>query len=309
MSDPDKLVSVVVANYNMGKYLAEAVNSALNQTYPHIEVNVVDDGSTDDSRQVMEQFAGDARVRYHYQANGGQAKAKNLGIRESRGAFIGFLDADDLWSADKVEKQLPGFTSDKIGIVYTHVQFIDPNGRPLPTPRQDYYTGRISDQLLIDNFVTGMCSIVRRECFDTLGLFDESLPMGIDYDLWMRFSTRYEFAFIDEATYFYRQWPGQMSHNQAKRFDCAMMIMRRFLEQNPGLVDPAKVHEAWAHTFVARGNSVWRGAEKSRTQALGFYVKALKESPLYGPAWRAIAKVALPDAAVRLVQRTIGDGV
>lgn len=291
--DGKKFVSVVVASYNMGKYLPMAVQSVLAQTYPHLEVNVVDDGSTDNTREVIRQFDGDPRVRYHHQENGGQAKAKNKGIIEAKGNFIAFLDADDLWTPDKLEKQLPLFdASEKIGVVYTNFLCVDEKGSPLPTQKRSHYTGRISSRLLVDNFVTGMSSMVRKKCFDAVGLFDESIPMGIDYDLWLRISTKYEFEFLDEVTYLYRQWPGQMSHNHNIRYECALKIMNRFLNENPGLLDPKTVNEAWAHTYVSRGNSL-KAFNKNKIEALKYYLSALRYSPAYFPAWKEIVKLLI----------------
>lgn len=289
--DSKKLVSVVIASYNMGKYLPTAVHSVLSQTYPHLEINIVDDGSTDDTPEVMRQFSENPRVRYHRQPNGGQAKAKNKGIAEAKGNYIAFLDADDLWTPDKLEKQLPLFDGfNKVGVIYTNFQCIDEKGNPLPTPKRPYYTGKISSRLIIENFVTGMSSIVKRECFDAVGLFDESLPMGIDYDLWLRISTKYEFEFLDEATYLYRQWPGQMSHNHNIRYECALRIMKRFLEQNPGLLDQKTISEAWAHTYVSRGNSL-KAFTRKKGEALKFYLSALWTCPTYFPAWKEIVKL------------------
>lgn len=293
MIDLKKFVSVVIASYNMGKYLPTAVQSVLNQTYPNLEINVVDDGSTDNTQEVMRQFSENPRVRYYRQMNGGQAKAKNKGVTEAKGNFIAFLDADDLWTPEKLEKQLPLFDASKrIGVVYTSFQCVDEKGTPLPTPKRPHYTGRISSRLLIENFVTGMSSIVKKECFDAVGLFDESLPMGIDYDLWLRISTKYEFEFLDEATYLYRQWPGQMSHNHDIRYECALKIMNRFLNENPGLLDPKTVNEAWAHTYVSRGNSL-KAFNKNKIEALKYYLSALRCSPAYFPAWKEIVKLLI----------------
>src|SRR5258705_11081136 len=108
MSDKP-LVSVVIATYNMARYLPLAVRAALDQKYKNIEVLVVNDGSTDDTQCVMAPFLDDSRVRYYTQKNKGQAAAKNRGIHESRGDYIAFLDADDMWALDKLEVQLPLF--------------------------------------------------------------------------------------------------------------------------------------------------------------------------------------------------------
>jgi len=289
----DKLVSVVIATYNMGQYLPFAVRSVLEQTYTHLEVHVVDDGSTDNTKDVMKQFSNESRVHYYYQKNSGQAKAKNKGILESKGDYIAFLDADDMWTPDKLQKQLPCFdASKKVGVVYTNFAYTNEKGVILHTPERKYYSGKITGRLLIENFVNGMTSIVRRECFETVGLFDESFPMGIDYDLWLRISTKYTFLFLDEITYLYRLWQGQMSKNYAKRYECAIKIMNKFLEENPDFVNKKTVNEAWAHTYTGRGNC-WVNFEKNKPKAFKDYLTALKYKPFYMPAWKSIVKLLI----------------
>lgn len=287
----DNLVSVVIATYNMAQYLPLAVQSVLNQTFPNLEINVVDDGSTDNTREVIEQFSSDPRVHYHYQRNTGQAAAKNKGIQESKGDFIAFLDADDIWMPQKLEKQLPLFGASKnVGVVYSTITYINEKGEILTTPKVNCYRGRITGRLLVENFVSFNTSIVRRECFESFGLFDESLPMGIDYDLWLRMSTKYEFDYVEEPTIYYRIWPGQMSKNYVKRYECGIKIMERVFKQHPGIVDKGIVKEAWAHTYVGRGNC-WFNFEKDRTKALNDYLQALKYKITYIPAWKGIAKL------------------
>lgn len=286
-----KRVSVVIANYNMGKYLPEAIDSVLAQTYPVHEINVVDDGSTDNTREVAERYRDESRVRWHFQENGGQARAKNKGVLESTGEFVGFCDADDMWAPDKLERQMPCFDLDSaIGVVHTNFVLIKENGDYIGTPKRDYHDGWISGQLLIDNFVNGMASVIRKDCFDKVGLFEETLPMGIDYDLWLRISAHYKFQFVDTKAYLYRQWEGQMSHRHTKRFECAVRIMNKFLETHPGLVDGATVREAWAHTYVGRGRGLW-AYEKDRRGAMQHYLKALRCKPLYFPAWMSILRI------------------
>jgi glycosyltransferase involved in cell wall biosynthesis len=286
-------VSVVIATYNMAAYLPLAIRSALEQRHPVHDIQVVDDGSTDDTHEVMRQFAGHPQVRYHIQANGGQAKAKNRGILASKGEFVGFLDADDLWTPNKIEIELAAFAAHpQVGIVYTDFANIDEHGNRLPTPKREYFSGRISGRLLVDNFVNYGSALVRRECFDELGVFDETLPMAIDYDLWLRFSARYEYLYLDEVTILYRRWSGQMSHNYAKRMECAIKIMNRFLEAHPGLVDAATVREAWAHTYVSSGQ-VAAQFERDRYKAFKDYLRALHYVPTYPQAYKEIVKLVL----------------
>jgi glycosyltransferase involved in cell wall biosynthesis len=296
------LVSVVLPTHNMARFLGEALQSVLSQTYPHLEVHVIDDGSTDNPREAIAALLTDSRVHFHSIPQGGQAKAKNVGLRAARGEFVAFIDADDVWVLDKLERQLPLFTRPEIGVVYSDYRWVDINLAPLPTPKVVPRTGRITNELLIENFVTGMASVVRRECFDAIGLFDDSISMGIDYDLWLRISTKFEFVYLDYVTYLYRFWGGQMSRNFEKRFDCAITIMQRFLDSNPGLVPASVENEAWAHTYVYGGNGFAHNGQQKR--ALTWYLKALRTRPHYLPAWKEIVKLAL--RPIRNVARAEG---
>ncbi|MBM4222123.1 MAG: glycosyltransferase, partial [Gammaproteobacteria bacterium] len=287
------LVSIVMAAYNSAPYMPEAISSVINQSYPHWELHIINDGSKDNTAEVVRPFLTDARIIYHEQENKGQASAKNCGLRAARGEFIAFLDADDKWSADKLEKQLPVFAAHpEAGLVHTNVMLITESGEPLGSPQRSYPQGWISGDLLIDNRVNGMASILRRECLEQVGIFDESLSMGIDYDLWLRVSARYQILFLDEVTYFYRQWAGQMSHRYEERMDNAIRIMQKFLRDHPGVVPESVVKTAWAHTFVGRGYSRFR-ADRRWSAAMSDYLRALGYRPTYLPAWKAIIKLLI----------------
>src|SRR3954469_14607922 len=114
------LVSVVIATYNTARYLPLAIRSALAQTYAPLEIHVVDDGSTDRTQEVLQEFRRDRRIIVHQQPNRGQAAAKNRGIAASRGSLVAFLDADDLWHADKLATQVPLLLADpRAGVIYS----------------------------------------------------------------------------------------------------------------------------------------------------------------------------------------------
>ncbi len=288
-----KKVSVVVATHNMGNYLKEAMESVLRQTYPVMEVIVIDDGSTDGTKELIAQFSREQRVKYYYQKRMGQPKAKNQGIRKCSGDYIAFIDADDLWVKEKLERQLPNFDkSEKIGVVYSDVARIDHDGNMIGRPNVKRYSGNITDRLLIHNFVPMSSVVVRKKCFNEIGMFDETFPMGIDYDLWLRMSAKYDFYFVDEVLCHWRQWNGQLSQNYRGRYENGIRIMKKFLAKHPKLIPADVVAEAWAHTYVGRG---WCYAvrEKDRRAAFGDYVTALKYKPTYLPAWKAMLKLVM----------------
>lgn len=287
------LVSVVIATYNMAVYLPLAVRSALDQTYKNIELLIIDDGSTDSTKETVRPFLEDTRVRYLFQDNRGQAAAKNHGIRESRGEYIAFLDADDMWARDKLDVQVPIFSqSEALGVVYSRLAHIDENGIERGVLNHELYRGRVSGPLLIDNFVGFGTTVVRKECFDRLGGFREDVRMGIDYDLWLRFSTKYEFDYVDRPLLYYRVWSGQMSNNCKGRYLSGIDIMKKFLQDFPGVVDKNTENEAWAHTYVGFGHCV-HSVDRRIGPALNLYMRALRHKPSYLPAWKAILATIL----------------
>ena len=290
MSDK-KLVSVVTATYNMGEYVALAVQSVLNQSYSYVESVVVDDGSSDNTGEVMRRFEKDPRVRFiQLGRNQGQAAAKNAGLHAAKGDIIGFVDADNLWKPNKLECQLPLFErSADIGVVYSDVEYIDGDGEVLPYIEREYHEGRIADWLLLHNFVNFNSALVKRECLEHKGMFDEKIAMGIDWDLWLRISTDYEFAFLNEKTYAYRIWSNQMSHKKLKRLGCARRILFKFFQQNPGAVSAAVERNAWARLFSDYGGVHAGYGHKS--SAACSYFKALSYHTSFVPAWKGLAKL------------------
>lgn len=199
------MVSVVIPNYNYASYLSEAIDSALAQSYPKVEVIVVDDGSTDASETVLRGY--DGRVRWFRQRNQGVSAARNGGIGASRGELVAFLDADDVWLPQKIERQLPLLRHPGVGMVYTGLQYIDVAGRPLGTVLSGC-RGRVLRELALARGPgvrgTGSTALVRRECFERTGLFDLELSTSADWDLCRRIASHYEIEMVPEALVLYR---------------------------------------------------------------------------------------------------------
>ena len=286
------LVSVVTAAYNMDRYVREAVDSVLAQDWPALEVIVVDDGSTDDTPRVLEAYAGNPRGTVVRQANGGQTKAKNAGLRAARGELVGFCDADNAWLPGKLRRQVPALlAAPGAGVVYGDIALIDGEGRPLPKPTTKRWGGRITGRLLADNFVTFNTTLVPRRVLAEFGGFDESLRMAIDYDLWLRISTKYEFLYLPETCVNYRIWGGQMSHRTGERLESYFRLLERFLARYPDSVRASDVARAYAHTWVTRG--MWRATQGDRAGAWRDFGRALRRRPLDVRLWRTAAAVAL----------------
>ena len=292
MTDTGK-VSVVTATYNMAEYLKQTIESVLNQTYQNIEHIVVDDGSQDNTSEVMELYANDPRVRFiRLDRNCGQTVAKNRGLIEAKGDFIAFIDADNLWKSNKLEIQFPLFSKfQKTGVVFSDAEYIDGDGKLLPHIPRSYHDGWITNKLLLSNFVTFNSALVRRECIEEVGGFDEQLSMGIDWDLWLRISTCYEFAFLPEATYYYRLWANQMSHQKAKRLKNAEKIITKFENEHPRAVTPGVIAEARA--LLYRDYALIDLANKERIKSLLTISKAIAMKPNKSTFWKSLVRILI----------------
>lgn len=284
------LVSIVIASYNMGQYLGQAVDSLLAQHWRPIEIIVVDDGSTDQTPDLMAQYAGNALVHYIRTTNQGQPKAKNTGINASTGEFIAFCDADDLWEANKLNVQMPLFNNPRVGVVYSQISNIDEHGnRYLPSSAFDCHKGKVTKQLLMSNFVPFGTAVIRRACIEQNGIFDEQFHMGIDWDLWLRYSLDWEFAYTRERTYIYRVWSGQMSTNYRGRYSYAEKILSNFVEHNKSRLNSIHIKNAWADLYVNQANII-AYHEGKIIEPLKGYIRGIAQSPRYIYGWKSLIK-------------------
>ena len=181
------LVSVIIPAFNVAVFIVQSVNSALKQTFSDIEVIVVDDGSTDGTGKAVENIS-DRRLRIIKKLNGGCASARNAGLRAAEGKFISFLDGDDFWLVDKLERELAFFEKHPdADLVFSLSRIVDEAGHNLgllnPVPHRAYSF----EDLLIENPVAnGSAAIFRRQALELAGPFDESLAASSDYDMWLR---------------------------------------------------------------------------------------------------------------------------
>ena len=297
-------VSVVITCYNYGEFLNSSIQSVLEQTFQDFEIVVVDDGSTDNTPEIISQYTGLPNFRYIRQHNRGQANAKNRGISMARGRYLAFLDADDKWKASKLEKQMPLFSKDAVGVVFSLFDYMDARGRQLDKTRTGEYLlprrGMVTEYLFLDNFVPFSTSMVRRECFRKLGVFDESLTMAIDWDLWLRLSTQYEFDYCDQSLVFYRKGhSGQMSKKTEERSRCIMLIMEKFQNQFPGMLSRNTIKKAYYYKYCTRG---YYFSTRDPLKAAGHYINAIKTDPLSMRAYFNLMKLPAK-AALGFIKR------
>ncbi len=196
----NSLVSIIIPTFNTGKYIKEAVDSAINQTYKNKEVIVVDDGSTDNTKEILDIYIQDNKIKYIYQENRGLAAARNTGIRNSKGNFLSFLDADDLYCPEKIKKQVeistntPGFN-----IAYCVAgHFFNDDKENVYTFKNKPVAGDQLKKLSKGNFINVNTAFVNRRIVENI-LFDENLRTSEDWDFWIRASfSGYKFLFHND---------------------------------------------------------------------------------------------------------------
>lgn len=287
------VVSVIVANYNYGRYVTEALASVRSQTWADWECLVVDDGSTDDSVSRIEAFCSDRRFRLIRTAHAGQPAAKNAGLRAAHGRHIAFLDADDRWRADKLERQLDLFRrSPELGVVYSRRSLIDVDGRRTGGDDRPFHRGDVLNAIYRDNFVCFSSAMVRRAALERVGYFDERLKLAIDYDWWLRMARFYSFDYVDEPLVEYRTGHANLSRRVGERLDTALGIMARFRANIdvPARLDPRIARRALAETYRHRG-IVARGESDAGRRWL---IKSLGVRPHDLTTWKALAATLAP---------------
>jgi glycosyltransferase involved in cell wall biosynthesis len=230
------LVSIVMAAKNYAKFLPQAVESAFAQTYPHWELLIIDDGSTDATPEAVRPYLNDPRLKYIRSDFLGQSRAKNLGARLSKGEFIAYLDADDAWEPTKLEKQLKLFERPETGVVFSGRKLIDESGKVTAEPPANFPKGKVLANIFTQNFVCFSTVMLRREVFDYVGGFDPGVDLSIDYDLWLRVAKHYEFDYVPEPLVLYRTGHGNLSKKLSDRVATAFCIKNRALYRR-GLVD------------------------------------------------------------------------
>lgn len=230
-------VSVIVPTYNYGRFIAEAIRSALRQSLAPVEIIVVDDGSADDTAEVVAGF-GDA-VRYIRQGNAGVCVARNRGVAESSGELIAFLDADDIWEPTKLEKQAGLFERDvRIGLVHCGMREFDTDTGESIALHTDGMEGDVADELLLweKSVIVGPGGtiMVSREAFEAAGGFDPRQKCGEDWDLCYRIARRYRVGFVREPLVSYRSH-GAAAHRNVREMERGMGIFyeKAFAEGGP----------------------------------------------------------------------------
>ncbi|NES24778.1 MAG: glycosyltransferase [Symploca sp. SIO3E6] len=228
------LISIIIPVYNGEKTIRETIESVYNQTFSDWELIVINDGSQDSTLEILSSIS-EPRLKIFSYPNGGQAISRNRGISQAKGEYISFLDADDLWTPDKLATQLRALQENpQAAVAYSWSDFIDESSKFLRPSGHVTVNGDALANLLLVNFLdNGSNPLIRRQALDEVGGFEASLTPAEDWDLYLRLAACYHFVAIPVPQILYRTSAGSMSTNVWKMEVACLQVLERAFSQAP----------------------------------------------------------------------------
>lgn len=273
-------VSIIIPAYNALPYLPQTVESALEQTFEDFELLIVNDGSTDGFRD-WATCLNDKRIRIIHQDNQGLGAARNTGIKQAKGQYLAFLDADDLWLPTKLNEQIAELdTYPEIGLTHTSVSYIDAQGNKLRNDIRANGRGNVWRHVVAYNsyylVLCGSTPLIRRECFDKVGMFSTELSFSQDWEMWIRIAHHYNFSTIQKPLVLYRQH----GKNMSKSYTSALQSFHKIIEDTFSTVEPTLAYlkrEAYGRVYMMMAWRAYRAGD--HRAARNFQLRSLKLFP------------------------------
>ncbi len=306
------VISVVIPAYNAECTILETLQSVQKQTFSGFEIIVINDGSTDRTLEVINTVQ-DPRIYVFSYSNGGLPVARNRGISQAKGEFITFLDADDLWTPDKLELQLAALQQNsEAGLAYSWTLIMDEKGENFYPGKSVSFEGNVYSELLISNFIaSGSNAMLRREAIASVGEFDAELRSCEDWDYWLRVAPSWHFVVVPKPQILYRQSSGAMSSKTDVMEKYHLIVLERAFAAAPPELQPLKNQSlAIEYQFLAQlyltHNSSTEGAKQAchkLQQAVRLYPNLLLNKNIYSLIVKLlIIKLLSPDIANFLLQ-------
>lgn len=277
------LVSVLMGSYNHEKYIGEAIESVLNQTFPDLELIIIDDCSTDNSRAIIEKYqAKDSRVRaFFHKKNMGIPRTANDGLKEAKGKFVSFIGSDDAWLSFKLEKQLPLIKKNEDKVIWSDGKIINSQGsftgqtvtQLLCSPKKK--SGNLFQELLMEDFVFGQSVLVKTKYAQEIG-FDEGLRYVNDHLFFVNLSKNHEFVFVPEPLAKYRLHGGNVTLKNEKLWLKERIVLRKyFLEKYGNEISSSSL----SNIYYKLGHAFWGLDDKDSAKRL--YLQAIRVDPFH----------------------------
>ena len=263
-------VSVVIPTYNRAEYISAAIQSVLDQTYTDYEIIVIDDGSTDDTQNVVVRFSD--QVRYIRQENAGSSAARNRGIQAARGELIAFLDSDDVFLPTKLQKQVAFMQAyPEVGLLHTQYVDVDAEGNILFTYPVDHVQGDIYRQLLPACPILTSTVMMPKKVFETVGEFDVALPMAQDIDMWIRVAKTYPVGAIPETLTHYLKHQSNKPRDLERILNYEIYILDKNFQPDHNL-GRLFMHRTYAFVYLRTLNQ-WLAEGDAKNQLAWTYFK------------------------------------
>ena len=274
-------VSIIMPTHDRAELLKEAIKSVLAQTYQNWELIIVDDGSTDDTSDVVEHYRRlTPRIQYIYQAQYGVSRARSRGLAFVQGTYVAFLDDDDLYLPKKLERQIAFLDAHpEAGLVYSSVEHVDlrtETSRVIPTQ-----PARTFLELVRGCTIQTSSVLVRKTCFDQVGTFRGDLLGCDDYEMWLRIAKEYPIAFLPERVAVYRFHQSNLSYNWPQRYENLMNVFHGLLAK-PGFSGTQRraIRRSCARLSYTRASELVETG--SVRQAAVYYAQAIRHNPAVG---------------------------
>ena len=229
MNKENFLVTVYITNFNYGKFIKQAIESVLMQTEQSFELIIIDDGSTDNSREIIEKYKDLKNIRIVYQKNKGLNVTNNIALRAARGKYIVRLDADDYFSPNALELLLEKLESDsKLGMVFPDYFIVDTQGEVLERQKRHDFDNEVK---LFDQAAHGACTMTRVQFLREIGGYDESFSCQDGYELWVKFTSKFKVSNINEPLFYYRKHGKNLTSNEDRILDTRATINSKFVKK------------------------------------------------------------------------------
>ena len=229
MNKENFLVTVYITNFNYGKFIKQAIESVLMQTEQSFELIIIDDGSTDNSKEIIEKYKDLKNIRIVYQKNKGLNVTNNIALRAARGKYIVRLDADDYFSPNALELLLEKLESDSmLGMVFPDYFLVDTQGEVLERQKRHDFDNEVK---LFDQAAHGACTMIRVQFLREIGGYDESFSCQDGYELWVKFTSKYKVSNINEPLFYYRKHGKNLTSNEDRILDTRATINSKYVKK------------------------------------------------------------------------------